>query len=227
MTASRTERCHVRTALESARRSPSPRSGRQRYGWILAIALMGAAASTPAHASEYGCTVLLCLANPNGPRAVAPCVPPINRLFRDLARGRGLPSCPMARQPGPNGGRAWAQEGQSHYDPCPAGTTPLRRGEMAAFGLNVGEHYSGPVLMGIGDGDELERPNHDNGPEMPAKICVGQHIGTTLITSTYGDGGLYTTRIGVYHPVVILDAAESPRVIDVYINDALYRRVRW
>ena len=45
---------------------------------------------------DYGCTVLLCLANPNGPKAVAECVPSINRLYNDLAHGRAFPTCVMS-----------------------------------------------------------------------------------------------------------------------------------
>lgn len=52
-------------------------------------------ASINARASDHGCTVLLCLANPNGPMALGECVPPIKKLFRDLARGHAFPSCAM------------------------------------------------------------------------------------------------------------------------------------
>lgn len=59
------------------------------FGAVLAIASMGASAA------DWGCQVVLCLANPAGPTAAAECVPPITRLWRDLARGRGFPSCNM------------------------------------------------------------------------------------------------------------------------------------
>lgn len=84
------------------------------------------AAATPV--APWGCVVLLCLANPKGPKAVPECVGPINQLWRDLGRGRPFPQCPMAR--GPNGG-AWAQLGSSYYDRCPAGTTELPEGLTA------------------------------------------------------------------------------------------------
>ena len=50
-------------------------------------------------ASDYGCRVLLCLANPDGPTAVAMCIPPITQLWRDLARvpPRPFPTCDEAR----------------------------------------------------------------------------------------------------------------------------------
>jgi hypothetical protein len=51
--------------------------------------------SLPAHADDdnWGCTVFLCLANPQGPTAAAACVPPINKLWSELAKGHDFPSC--------------------------------------------------------------------------------------------------------------------------------------
>lgn len=59
-----------------------------------ALALMGCAVFTPAHAID-GCKVLLCLAAPDW-RQIAQCVPTIQELFRDLRRGRPFPHCAMA-----------------------------------------------------------------------------------------------------------------------------------
>lgn len=61
----------------------------------LALACMSA---TAAHADDYGCQVLLCLANPGGPTQFAECVPPIERLWSDLLAipPRPFPTCLMA-----------------------------------------------------------------------------------------------------------------------------------
>ncbi|WP_139143925.1 hypothetical protein [Janthinobacterium sp. HH102] len=48
-----------------------------------------------AKADDWPCTVVLCLANPKGPTAVAECVAPIKKLFRELAKGKGFPFCDM------------------------------------------------------------------------------------------------------------------------------------
>lgn len=50
---------------------------------------------TPSLTSDgiYGCAVILCLANPNGWASVGECKPPVKKLFRDLWKGRGWPSC--------------------------------------------------------------------------------------------------------------------------------------
>lgn len=49
---------------------------------------------TPANAVD-GCKVLLCLAAPSW-RSIPECVPTINQLNRDLARGKPFPVCSMA-----------------------------------------------------------------------------------------------------------------------------------
>lgn len=176
-----------------------------------------------AHASDYGCQVLLCLANPNGPRAVSECVPPINQLFRDLARGRSFPTCELAESP--SGGRSWAQRGVSYYDPCPRGTTALANGSYAVQGSATPPTYGSPYT-GIGDGDGLYPTHGDNYRPMPGKVCVGNLIGNTSVMTGYGDG-YSSVSSGVYDRVVMLDAQGSPNIIDVFVDSTLYRRVRW
>lgn len=45
---------------------------------------------------KYACTVILCLANPNGPMAVAECVPPVKAYFKNLMKWKPkpFPKCP-------------------------------------------------------------------------------------------------------------------------------------
>lgn len=71
---------------------------------ILVVTIMAgglAAAGPAAHASDYGCRVLLCLSNPGGPMQYSECVPPITKLYSDLRRGKPMPTCPEV---GFNGG---------------------------------------------------------------------------------------------------------------------------
>jgi hypothetical protein len=56
--------------------------------------------SIVAQASDHGCQVLLCLANPGGPTKVAECVPPIKKLLKDLAKGKAFPSCKFSDSSG-------------------------------------------------------------------------------------------------------------------------------
>ena len=61
----------------------------------VAIALLcaGSGWSAPAMASDFGCTVLLCLSNSGGPMQYAACAQPIEKLWTDLAEGEPFPGC--------------------------------------------------------------------------------------------------------------------------------------
>lgn len=49
--------------------------------------------SSKARADDWGCQVLLCLSNPGGPMQFTECVPPIQKLWSELGRGRAFPAC--------------------------------------------------------------------------------------------------------------------------------------
>jgi hypothetical protein len=72
-------------------------------GSLLSLALLS---PTSARAVD-GCLVLLCFAAPSW-RAIPQCVPPIRQVLRDLARGRGFPTCGMAGA-GNSAQHAWAR----------------------------------------------------------------------------------------------------------------------
>ena len=132
--------------------------------WLIGAFLAGA--TLAANASDYGCKVLLCLANPNGPTAVAECVPPITQLWDDLAHFRGFPTCDMAS--GPQGG-SYASQGLDYYNVCPVGMSELGDGVFALKGkelptFNFMAKASAYVGIGKGDATTLDRNN------LPRKI---------------------------------------------------------
>ena len=183
---------------------------------LLALAA-GLTLTSSAQASDYGCKVLLCLANPAGPTAVAQCVPPITQLWRDLARvpPNPFPTCDEARP-------AIAVQNTTWYDPCPDGTAALDSG---VYALQQGAPYTDVPALGIGTGDNLF-PNQVDGYQLTAKVCVGRQLGQTTAQVGYGENAS-SVLVNIYDRVAILDPATSPNVIDVYLNNALYRRVRW
>ncbi|WP_071630300.1 hypothetical protein [Brucella cytisi] len=66
-----------------------------------AIAVFGLGALYPgssqnARADDWGCKVILCLSNPGGPTQYAQCRPPVQKLWRWLARGKSFPTCSNA-----------------------------------------------------------------------------------------------------------------------------------
>ena len=189
--------------------------------FVLSIGVFSRAAS----ADQWGCEVLLCLSNPAGPTAVKECEPPIHRLWDHLRDGHEFPACDMAKD---GKSSAYAKLGFNFFDPCPAGTRPLARGERAVqAGPSGGIRASwkpasvSEVLTGIGDGAGDSFSDRDAKP-MPL-VCVGNRIGTT---SASPDGRSWF-RVSVYDRVTTLRPQASPRIIDVFINDALFRRVRW
>lgn len=60
----------------------------------------GAGATQPTYTSgltakeELGCKIVLCMANPNGPSAVAECADAIKERARLIAKGKPIPKCP-------------------------------------------------------------------------------------------------------------------------------------
>ena len=176
-------------------------------------------------ADQWGCEVLLCLSNPARPTAVKECEPPIHRLWDHLRDGHEFPTCEMA-----NDGKssAYAKLGFNFFDPCPAGTRPLARGELAVQVTTPGGTRAAwraatvsEVFTGIGDGEGYTFSGRYAKP-MPL-VCVDNRVGTTSVSP---DGRSWF-RVSVYDRVTSLRPHASPRIIDVFINDALFRRVRW
>jgi hypothetical protein len=173
----------------------------------------------------WGCQVLLCLSNPDGPEAVNECRPPIERLWDELQHGHPFPSCPTA-------GSSYARPTSSYYDLCPAGTTELPR---ALFGAAASAKRA--VYAGIGEGGNAAEwmYNGVNGTraQMLPKVCVGRLVGQGMVylPTQGGDqraGSSYRAYVvGYYDQLILLPAHGSPRVIDVFIDNARYKRVRW
>lgn len=60
---------------------------------ILCILPLYLICGVSARANDWGCQVILCLSNPGGPTQYAQCLPPIQKLWRELARGHSFPAC--------------------------------------------------------------------------------------------------------------------------------------
>lgn len=190
-----------------------------RYICSLCLSFIG---GINARGDNYGCTVLLCLANPNGPQAVGECVDPINQLWDDLEHLRPFPTCDM-------GGSSFARQGRSYYDECPSGTVALASGAIAAqssvFPQHVPAWLNGQATYtGIGTGDELTPRVGHNVEPLPSKVCVGKEVGHTAVRS--GPRNSFVP-VGVYDKVIVIDPAKSARYIDVFVDNTPYRRVRW
>lgn len=192
--------------------------------------------SKPAKASEWGCQVLLCLGDPRGPEHESECRPPIKKLWRELAsRHPEWPTCDMAEGPG---GRSYAERGYSWYDGCPTGTVALPEGQYAVKGTkammdayNAASRFqkqrvfaNETLAEGIGEGTNVSFM-YDGTPGQ-SKVCVAGHLGNV---SMYTSNGYRQSVVssGVYDQVVLVPPAASPRSIDLYIDNKLYRVVRY
>lgn len=191
-----------------------------------AIVLLVLGASAPAQASEYGCNVLLCLANPasnGGPKGVVECVPPINQLYHDLSKGRPFPSCDSADG---NDGSSYARQVNDPYDPCPAPLLPAERGAYVVEGQrrssgNKGGWFGGDGTYTLSAPPQLSEPSIGNGYATGARACVGQSIGS------YTTGSYDNTYTVYVFDKVLWQPSQNPRAIDVYIDNTYQQRVRW
>ena len=188
--------------------------------------------SAPAKASDWGCQVLLCLANPGGPTQYAECVPPITKLWDALSKvpPDPFPTCDFADG---NGGSSHAQQVFDAYDPCPDGTTAAASGTLLAEGTKNGQQngwYNSISNFNITQPEQTSQPNNCDGDGgcnawqyTTPRACVGPLVGTYHVGG-WGDDGGYD--VNVYSPVV-WQQPQSPRAIDVYIDNKLYKRVHW
>jgi hypothetical protein len=186
------------------------------HSFAVMLLLAGSWTAPPSvHASDYGCTVLLCLSNPGGPKQYAQCAPSIDRLWHDLSRGRPFPTCDMADGNTPGN---FAKQVSTPYDPCPAGLTPAPQGSAIVQGSVQTTAWSRPNTSGQpAISEALDEQGKRSGPQ----ACVGQLVGSYAIGSA--DEG---TIVAVYDKVVWLPY-KSPRAIDVYIDNKLQSRVHW
>ncbi len=71
---------------------------RSRYliAGVAILPTLAALSSTPARADTFGCTVLLCMLNPQGWASVPYCVPPVQKALSLAASRRPWPQCPEA-----------------------------------------------------------------------------------------------------------------------------------
>jgi len=118
----------------------SPRAHRITAGALgMLIVILAMLLPTPARAVD-GCKVLLCLAAPSW-RSIPECVPTINQLHRDLAKGKPFPACSMAGA-GNSANNTWASAPSN----CPPQYTRVFEGESGPI---YSCDYSGAVTVNI------------------------------------------------------------------------------
>lgn len=192
--------------------------------------------TSAAKADDWGCQVLLCLANPAGPMAAGGCVPPITRLYQALTKRNPdpFPSCDSAN------GSAVAKQGFNYFNACPSGTVDLPSGINAiqvsrsvyaglagnarsAFWTGSNELSWANVKQGIGSGEG--GGFGDSGPGN--KVCVGKELGPVYISVSGQDESASAVAVQAFEQVVTLEPNKSPRYIDVLIDNKPFTRSRF
>jgi hypothetical protein len=98
---------------------------------LVAVGLLCARGAERAQAQDasFGCKVLLCAAaSAPGWSGIPYCVPVMQTLFRQLAKGGGWPSCAEGNASG---------LGYEPYRACPAGLTPVQSESDGAAGVSA------------------------------------------------------------------------------------------
>ena len=187
--------------------------------WIVGILASTTCWLGSAQASEYGCTVLMCLANPNGPKAAPYCVPFIDRLYDDLREGRPFPSCDDANKN--NQGGTFAQQVNDPYDPCPEPLQPAAKNSHVLQGAPLpGKPGIGSTRYTVADHPQISEPNNSVN-QSGQRACISKLIGS-YHEGNRDDG--YTVSI---FDKVVWQKEQSPRAIDVFMNKKFHRRIHW
>ena len=179
-------------------------------------------ALSPALASwdPWPCEVVLCMANPAGLTAAAACVPPIQRLWREMPRPRfRMPTCQQQSYPdtdrmvrdihdviatNPNPTAADIQAGMTQtavQTPLPSSTAVVNM-TFAPF-----DPCEGGRTQVISTGFDSQ----------PVSECRGPQIGWIPDGSDYGYAPVFEGYLQAYYP---------GQAFDIYINGQFWQRVR-
>jgi hypothetical protein len=118
-----------------------------RHQPLIFICGVVSAFATPSHAfaDAWGCQVLLCLADPQGPETGAECRPPIEKLWGALEHGKPFPTC--------NLNSSAADLPPEVKSQLPASTLSAGQG-TGARNVGAGPNYCSPNLLDWGPPDQ-------------------------------------------------------------------------
>jgi hypothetical protein len=149
---------------------------------LASMALPPLLLSHPATAQDasFGCKVLLCAA------AAAPswsgipyCVPVMQQLFTQLAKGYGWPTCAEGNA---------SPIGYRPFDPCPAGTVPVAA-DQASASAREGDATKAYSASASGSQCGAPTPLQTGSSEG----CNGAYVGGTAATTNYRSGATALT----------------------------------
>lgn len=203
---------------------------------LLVLAGTAHAQSNPIDMSEdekLGCTILMCLSNPSGPKAEPKCQEPINELNKRMAKFWKRPVMPKCTSVEGQGTKY--ELSQAKYPACPAGYDALDSGALAYITSKEGAEalveaskigmvnqipaVDGKFVVGIGEGDEITTTRSSEGSDQaPDKVCVQNMMGRF----TFTDEGTEKTS-WLFEKVTLIPPPSSALKFKVYINGQLYK----
>lgn len=163
---------------------PPRHARRMRSSLVLAAIAVTFLPSRFALADDWGCQVVLCLADPRGPEAESACVPPIEKLWAALRDGDPFPTCNF---------------NSSSTDLPPSVLSAIPASTLANLG-----NGSGAVSVPASSNYCREDLLHWGGPEQSELLCsasgaINVTIDGTLFTRVWWDAPNQDSSITEYY----------------------------
>ncbi|AJW93601.1 putative secreted domain protein (plasmid) [Burkholderia gladioli] len=178
--------------------------------------------SQSVYADDYPCRVALCVPSPTNPWSIAACVPALERLFDDLAHGRGWPTC--------EGSGVSMNYVNTPFDPCQGGLNEAGPGAWVIEGKKQPNHptwfYTDPASYGISPSASPQQSAGGDAVANASLACVGKLMGTYRTYVGQYNRDYQEVNVAVYDQIV-WQKPQSPWAIDVYQNGQFSRRVHW
>ena len=185
----------------------------------------------------WGCQVFLCLANPNGPKAVAECVPPIDRLINECFKPKPkdrkpFPKCPQA------GAGNYSRVISSPWDPCELkGMTAAPRGWIAEgeppesvwnfprhARRDTGKHtepvFNSQGAVWVSSGDDSSDGRWETSSAGTLACVRGEPTGRYTVCDSDGES---CRTVSVYREVV-WQKPQPWTAIDTYVGGSIWNR---
>jgi hypothetical protein len=163
---------------------------------VIAAGALSGVCPSPTFADDWGCQVLLCLADPRGPETESECKPPIEKLWNALEHGKPFPTCDL--------------------NSSVADLPPEVRSSLSASALNAGQ---GTGAQNAGAGPNYCSPNllFWGPPEQSMLTCgargaINVTINNTLFTRVWwgvNGQGTITEYYGQGSTTISYDPASS------------------
>lgn len=173
------------------------------------------------------------MAAPN-PMGIAECAPTVKEVMRDLAKGKGLPTCALVSGTNTSAGRSYVTYRRAPMTPsCPDGTTQGTNGIVYHQGrmpdnLPKANPFS-TRRTSISGGAEIETTLF----EVSKRVCIAGNHNGTYTASGWWDGG---RKEGFYNEgkthewydqVVVMTPDGADYEFDVTIDDKPFTRHRF